>query len=109
MSRQPDAVNTKNVTQVVMNTEAMMPLALKFPGGQLMVSIPSHRAFIEQAARESHTGIFIVNNVSRLLVYYTVDGQNSSVPAQEPTDFFDTFQRLQIEAMQRKQEAQHAI
>lgn len=92
----------KIISQVAIDTERIAPLALKYPDGKLMIVIPAHRELILQAARESKTTIFIVTG-ARLLVYYTDDCQCSSVPTKDPTDFFETFQRLQIEAMQAKQ------
>lgn len=92
------------VSQVMYDTSAAAPLALKYPDGKLMQALPAHRALIEQAAHETHTGIFIVCG-ARLQVYYTADGKTSAVPKSEPLDFFATFQRLQIEQLQMRRAA----
>lgn len=104
MTHQPTAAADIAITNVSINTDALATLALKYPAGLLMIALPSHLELIREAARDAHIQIFIVNNGKKLLVYHTDDGELSSVPTSEPLFFFETFQRLQIESMQRKHE-----
>lgn len=102
-NHQPKTPADIAISNVFVNPEAIAPLALKYPAGQLMIALPAHSTFVQQAAKEAHLSIFIVNNGKRLLVYHTRDGIMSSVPDTDPLAFFEAFQRLQIEAMQFKE------
>ena len=101
-ARRSQSAPRGEISPVLYDTAQAAPLALKYPNGLLMNAHPAHLELVKRAARESETRVFIVCGGAKLLVYFTVDGLTSSVPTLDPTAFFDCFQRLQIERMQKE-------